>query len=67
MIHFIFGPVPDPVTRQKAGEIQKIILNSFPTQTSEGSEFPDDALRMKDQPLMPAELSIGVGSPENLL
>lgn len=32
---------------------------------SDGSEFLDDALRMKEQPLMFAEESIAAGSPEN--
>ena len=35
--------------------------------TSEGSEFLDDALRMKEQPFMYVEKTIAVGSPENLL
>jgi hypothetical protein len=32
---------------------------------SDGSEFLDDAIRMKEQPLMFAEESIAAGSPEN--
>jgi hypothetical protein len=34
---------------------------------SEGSEFLDDAIRMRDQPLMYTEESIAAGSPPNLL
>lgn len=33
---------------------------------TEGSEFLDDALRMKDQPLMYTEESVAAGSPEEL-
>lgn len=35
--------------------------------TNEGSEFMDDALRMKDQPYMYTEDSVAVGSPRGLL
>jgi hypothetical protein len=35
--------------------------------TTEGSEFLNDAIRMKDQPLQYAEESIAAGSPEGLL
>jgi len=35
--------------------------------SSEGSEFLDDALRMEDMVLTPIELSIAAGSPEKLL
>ena len=35
--------------------------------TNEGSEFLDDAIRMKDQPLQYTEQCITVGSPEYLL
>ena len=34
---------------------------------TEGGEFLDDALRMKDQPLMYTEESVAAGSPEELL
>jgi hypothetical protein len=35
--------------------------------TNEGSEFLDDVIRMKDQPLVYTEESIAAGSPKNLL
>ena len=35
--------------------------------TVEGSEFLDDAIRMKEQPLMHTEESVAAGSPGNLL
>jgi hypothetical protein len=34
---------------------------------TEGSEFLDDAIRTKDQPLMYTEESVAAGSPANLL
>lgn len=69
MIHFVFHPVSFPAMNQKkdpAGQ-QKVTANPLPTQTTEGSEFLDDALRMKEQPLMLTEISVGVGSPDDLL
>ena len=44
-----------------------IALHEHEHNTNEGSEFLDDALRMREQPFMYVEKSIGVGSPENLL
>ena len=45
-----------------------LVSNHEPTHdTSEGSEFLDDAIRMRDQPLMYTEQSIAPGSPPNLL
>jgi hypothetical protein len=38
-----------------------------PHNTNEGSEFLDDAIRMKDQPLIYTEESVAPGSPENFL
>lgn len=35
--------------------------------TSEGSEFLDDAIRMEDLPVIYTEESIAAGSPHNLL
>jgi hypothetical protein len=44
-----------------------IALHEHEHNTNEGSEFLDDALRMREQPLQYVEKSIAVGSPENLL
>jgi hypothetical protein len=38
-----------------------------PHDTSEGSEFLDDAIRMEDLPVIYTEQSIAAGSPKNLL
>ncbi|NML21302.1 hypothetical protein HHL16_10485 [Pseudoflavitalea sp. G-6-1-2] len=35
--------------------------------TSEGSEFLDDAIRMHEQPLMYTEVSVSAGGPVDLL
>ena len=35
--------------------------------TSEGSEFLDDAIRMHEQPLIYTETSVAPGGPDNLL
>ena len=42
-------------------------IHEPPHNTSEGSEFLDDALRMEDLPRIRTEESIAAGSPEYLL
>ena len=42
-------------------------LHETPHNTSEGSEFLDDALRMEDLVWTPTEESVAAGSPLNLL
>jgi hypothetical protein len=45
-----------------------VALHETPDQnSSEGGEFLDDALRMEDMVLTPAENSVAAGSPEKLL
>lgn len=46
---------------------QTIVVHEHPHNTNEGSEFLDDAIRIKDQPLMYTEEAIAAGSPEDLL
>jgi hypothetical protein len=42
-------------------------IHEPPHNTTEGSEFLDDAIRMKDQPLVYTEECVAAGSPKNLL
>lgn len=44
-----------------------VILPEPPHNTTEGSEFLDDAIRTHDQPPVYTEESVGVGCPEDLL
>jgi len=44
-----------------------VAVHAIPHDTSEGSEFLDDALRMSDLILTPFEESIAAGSPASLL
>lgn len=44
-----------------------IELRTLPHDTSEGSEFLDDALRMEDVVLTLPEVSVAAGSPDRLL
>lgn len=48
-------------------EYQLLPFHEPPQNTSEGSEFLDDAIRMEDQAQVYTEQSIAAGSPENLL
>jgi hypothetical protein len=66
-MHFPFSD-PHPTDPKEISDEQTFDpLNDPGTYTSEGSEFLDDAIRMKDQPLQYTEESIAVGSPEHLL
>ena len=44
-----------------------VIIHEHPHYTNEGSEFLDDAIRIKEQPLMYTEEAIASGCPEDLL
>jgi hypothetical protein len=59
-----------PRNKDPKDELDKhalIIVHEPPHDTTEGSEFLDDAIRTEDQPLMYTEISISVGCPEGLL
>ncbi len=45
----------------------QVLPHELPHNTNEGSEFMDDAIRMKDQPYMYTEESVAAGSPRGLL
>lgn len=55
--------------KQQVDELNKhiLIIHEHPNNTTEGSEFLDDAIRMVDQPLMYTEEAIAAGCPEDLL
>ena len=60
----------DPAAKNLKGrsdEHMLVPIHEPPHNTSEGSEFLDDAIRMEDLAFAHTEESIGVGSPENLL
>jgi hypothetical protein len=44
-----------------------VAIHAAPRNTSEGSEFLDDALRMEDLVVTHIEESIAAGSPDRLL
>jgi hypothetical protein len=60
-LHFMHHPV----INQKDEPGKHIQLPFYEPQhnTNEGSEFLDDAIRMKDQPLMYTEESVAPASP----
>ena len=65
LMHFFFL---HPFKIKQQEEHPLVALHETADQnTSEGGEFLDDALRMEDMVLTPAESSIAAGSPENLL
>ena len=67
MNHF-FIHHPLNYLKNKPGEHTLVPLHESQLQDNitEGGEFLDDAIRMKDQPLTYTEISIAPGSPEDL-
>jgi hypothetical protein len=59
--------IPKKDHKQNPAEHALVLVPEPPHNISEGSEFLDDAIRTKDQPLMYSEQSIAVGCPEDLL
>lgn len=64
-IPILYHPVK--TSKDESDEHPLIPVHEPPHNTNEGSEFLDDALRMKDQPLMYTEESVAAGGRENLL
>lgn len=58
-----------PAAKNPKGSSDKYILvhTEPPHNTSEGSEFLDDAIRTEDLPLVYTEESVAAGSPLHLL
>ena len=56
---------PFKLNRAKSQEPSVIRLHAPAHDTMDGAEFMDDALRFEDElPMMQAEVSITIGSPE---
>lgn len=66
MIFYFLHPAGNHL-RVPSDEHQLVTLHESPHNTSEGSEFLDDALRMEDEPVVYTEQSIAAGSPDSLL
>ena len=62
---FLHPPGKDQKDEQ--GKDTLVQFQEPPHNTNEGSEFLDDAIRMKDQPLIYTEESVAAGCPDNLL
>lgn len=62
--HFFHNP-----TKFQADDAARhpVVVYEHPHNTNEGSEFLDDAIRIKDQPLMYTEQNIAPGCPDGLL
>ncbi|MDO6435629.1 hypothetical protein Q4E93_33760 [Flavitalea sp. BT771] len=63
-MHFFFF---HPIKRSVVDEPVLVTSHELPRNTSEGSEFLDDAIRMEDLSLTHTEESVAAGSPLNLL
>jgi hypothetical protein len=64
IMHFFFL---HPIRSNPRDEHALVAIHESPSNTSEGSEFLDDAIRMEDLSLVHTEESVATGSPENLL
>jgi hypothetical protein len=64
---FFFFHIPVENRKEEAQTRPVIADEEQLRNITEGSEFLDDALRMKDQPLVYTEESVAAGSPEYLL
>ena len=66
MKFFLFhSPLQNP--NDKKNEEVLVAINELPHNTNEGSEFLDDGIRMKEQPLENPEERIATGYPQGLL
>jgi hypothetical protein len=64
-LHFLQHPVKN--REDEPGKYTLVPIREPQHNANEGGEFLDDAIRMKEQPLMYTEESIAAGSPENFL
>jgi hypothetical protein len=64
-MNFFFFHIP---VKNRKDEVHKqtLVVDEEQHNITEGGEFLDDALRMKDQPLIYTEESVAAGSPEEL-
>jgi len=56
-----------PIKGSAEDEHALVPLHALQQNTSEGSEFLDDAIRMEDLLFTPTEECVAAGSPERLL
>jgi hypothetical protein len=63
-MHFFFLP---PVKSKPKEEHVLVAIHALPRNTSDGSEFIDDAIRMEDLTWTHTEECVAAGSPANLL
>jgi hypothetical protein len=66
-MNFIFYHDPVKKPEVEPAKHPPSLLKEPADYTNEGSEFLDDAIRTKDQPLVYTEEAVAPGSPENLL
>jgi len=66
-MNFLFFHMPVENRKQEAYTRTVMADEEQQHNITEGGEFLDDAIRMKDQPLMYTEESVAAGSPEGLL
>ena len=59
------SPAEDP--KDNATELVHVPIHETQHYANEGSEFLDDAIRTRDQPLVHTEESIAAGCPQDLL
>ena len=64
IMHFLFL---HPFKRNLREEQALVSVQEPPRNTSEGSEFLDDAIRMEDMQVMATEECVAAGSPKILL
>jgi hypothetical protein len=66
-MHLFFFHSPGKSQKGKTNKNSPLLSREPLDYTDEGDEFLDDAIRMKDQPLMYGEESVTAGHPEDLL
>lgn len=68
IMNLFFFNQPAKNRKDEPGDHSLLVVHEPPTYySSEGSEFLDDAIRMKDQPLTGTEKSPATDAPEDLL
>ena len=66
-MYFFFTNHPVNILRDETDKHTLVTFQDHGSYLNEGSEFLDDAIRMKDQPLMYTKESVAPRSPENFL
>jgi hypothetical protein len=66
IMNFFFLHLLTKKRKEESGRHTPVSVLDSDHNITEGNEFLDDAIRMKEQPLMYAEESVAAGSPEGL-